>query len=458
MKIKTFFVIMALSLSCTKVGASIEDHLKEFFDRRGMPNNINSPGSYQDQAAGYYTGGSLMARSPIKTIQPATVQLPGYRAGCGGIDAWVGGASHIKKDELMNFLSTISSNNFSYAFLLGMEIVSPTIYNLMNELNAIATQINAFNMNSCEASATFLGGVWPRSDQSSKHLCQAMGTNLSVFSDWSAARQGCGVKADRDKAFAKKDSDPRYKDMLVGEFNLSWEALKKNAFLSKDKSLAQLFMTLVGSIISKKNGESYERKPLPGHADREDVLTGLLMGGNTPLYHCDSEKCLNPELRDAVIPESKSLLSKVNKTLDDLVEAIYKDETIQDHQKAFLNSTRLPVYKMLNVMTAYREGASPLNAQDYSELIALDVLYKYVLEVIDIVQDNVEQLKAVQVDDTSTGPFMEALSKARERIIARRGNAFQQMDTVLSFVEATQLVEKQLHVMLGNVANENNWY
>lgn len=159
-----------------------------------------------------------------------------------------------------------------------------------------------------------------------------------------------------------------------------------------------------------------------------------------------------------MIPESKSLLSKVTKTLDDLVEAIYNDKTIEEHQKAFLNSTRLPVYKMLNVMTAYREGASPLNAQDYAELIALDILYKYVLEVIDIVQDNVEQLKAVQVDKDTTGTFIEQLSKARERIIARRGNAFQQMDTVLSFVETTQLVEKQLHVMLGNVANENNWY
>jgi hypothetical protein len=31
------------------------------------------------------------------------------------------------------------------------------------------------------------------------------------------------------------------------------------------------------------------------------------------------------------------------------------------------------------------------------------------------------------------------------------------MDSVLSFIQATQIIEKQLHVMLGNVANETNW-
>ena len=39
-----------------------------------------------------------------------------------------------------------------------------------------------------------------------------------------------------------------------------------------------------------------------------------------------------------------------------------------------------------------------------------------------------------------------------------RSSAFQQMDNVLSFIQATQLIEKQLHVMLGGVANEHNWF
>ena len=60
---------------------------------------------------------------------------------------------------------------------------------VMEELNALATQINQANINSCETAATLLGGVWPKSDLTSRHLCTAMGTGLGAMSDWAAARQ-----------------------------------------------------------------------------------------------------------------------------------------------------------------------------------------------------------------------------------------------------------------------------
>ncbi len=245
--------------------------------------------------------------------------------------------------------------------------------------------------------------------------------------------------------------------MLVGEFNLTWKALQTNRFLSDDLQLSQLFMTLVGSIISRKNGEGLEVITLPGYADKENVLNGLLNGGETPIYVCNDARCLSPILRTGGISEDHALLRRVHNTLQSLVNKIYNDEELSSAEKDFLNSTRLPIYKMLNVITAYRKGAAPLDIHQYGDLIALDVLYKYVLEVIDIVHDSVVQLKSVQVDDSNIERFLMSLRVARERITVRRNNAFQHMDSVLSFIQATQIIEKQLHVMLGNVANENNW-
>ena len=458
---KKFFLLLATffsTLIASTAHASIEADLKDFFESAGMHSNLNSPGVYQDQAAGYYTGGSLVARNAVKSAQLATVQMPGYRAGCGGIDAWAGGFSHISGQELVNMLRSVGSSAASYAFLLSLQTVSPQIYNIMNELNALATKANHLNINSCEAAATMLGGLWPKSDQSSKHLCQAMGSNLGSFSDWSAARQGCGAKGDREKVFREKGNDEGYKNMLVGEFNLTWKALQMNAFLSSDPHLSQLFMTLVGSIISRKKNEGYELKALAGYSDKDNVLNGLLNGGQTPIYHCDSAQCLNPVLQNTQIPETQALLRKVHNTLETLVDKIYKDSEITPEEKDFLNATRLPVYKMLNVTTAYRQGSAPLDIHQYGDLIALDILYKYVLEIIEIVHDSVIQLKSVQVDDSNIERFLKQLRTARERITLRRNSAFQQMDSVLSFVQATQVIEKQLHVMLGSVANENNWY
>ena len=245
--------------------------------------------------------------------------------------------------------------------------------------------------------------------------------------------------------------------MFVGEFNLAWKAIQSNAFLSAERDLAQLFLTLVGSIIARRTGEDYEVITLPGHADRDDVINGLLNGGDTPIYACDSEHCLNPILRKVALPEAHAFLKKVHRVLESLIQKIYEDIEPTAEEKDFLNSTRLPVYKILNVTTAYRKGYAPIDVHQYADLIALDILYKYILEVIDIVHDSVAQLKAVQVDDSHLERFLNYLRLARERITVRRTSAFQHMDSVLSFIQATQIIEKQLHVMLGNVANETNW-
>jgi conjugative transfer pilus assembly protein TraH len=432
--------------------------LMTFFKSAGMASNVTSPGSYKDQTGGYYTGGSVMARTGARNAQLATVQMPGFRAGCGGIDAWSGGFSHISSEALVAMLRNIGSSAASYAFMLAVQTVSPQIYNIMNELNALANQINQTNINSCEAAATMLGGIWPKSDQSSKHLCQAMGSNLGAFSDWSAARQGCGAKGDREGVLNRAGADPKYKDMLVGEFNLAWKAIQANAFLSADKQLARLFLTLVGSIISRKNGESYETLMLPGHADRDDVLNGLLNGGDTPIYACDEEgKCLNPRLERIVLPDSSALFKRTDMVLESLIDKIYTDGMPTQEEKDFLNSTKLPVYKMLNVITAFRKGYAPLDIHQYAELIAIDILFKYVIEVIDIVHDSVAQLKSVQVDDAHMDRFLGQLRHARERITEKRKSAYQQMDSTLSMIQSTQVIEKQLHVMMGSVANEYNW-
>ena len=157
-----------------------------------------------------------------------------------------------------------------------------------------------------------------------------------------------------------------------------------------------------------------------------------------------------------MISDQHALRKRVHAILESLVQKIYEDGQPTEEEKGFLNSTRLPVFKMLNVITAFRKGHAPLDIHQYADLIALDVLYKYVLEVIDVVHDSVSQLRAVQVDESHLEHFLKQLRVARERITLRRNNAFQHMDNVLSFIQSTQLIEKQLHAMMGSVASETN--
>jgi len=463
-----------ISGSCSLISvckAGIGKDLMAFFKSAGIASNVTSPGSYQDQTAGFYSGGSIIARNGVRNAQLATVQMPGYRAGCGGIHAWGGAFSYIKAGELVELARNIGSATAAYAFMLAVQTVSPQIYNIMNELQNLATQINQANINSCEMGATLLGGVWPKSDQASKHLCQNMGTNLGMFSDYASSRHDCGAGGDRGRVIKGGSSDPRYKDMFVGDFNLAWKAIQANAFLRQDKELAELFLTLVGSIIVRsgepqtshfKGGavadKSHQVINLIGYADKDDVINGLLIGGKTLLYVCNDEACLEPKLTSITLSEPHSLRGQVHGILESIVQKIYEDGEPKPEEKDFFNATRLPIFKMLNVLTAFRKGQAPLDIHQYEDLIAIDILYKYVMEVIDIVHDSVVQLRSVQVNDSHIEQFLHNLHVARKRITALRNSTFQYMDSMLSFVEATQTIEKQLHIMMGGMAADSNFY
>ncbi|MBL4707621.1 MAG: conjugal transfer protein TraH [Flavobacteriales bacterium] len=453
-KLYALFVGIFLSVP---LQADMASDMKGFFNSMGVSSNVSKGGSFNDQAGGYYTGGSLTTRTGSRTAQLATVQMPGYRAGCGGIDAWLGGFSHISKAELVGMLKNIGSSAASYAFMLAVQSTAPQIANIMNELNSLATTINNMNINSCEAAATMVGSVWPKADQASDHLCKTMGTNLGAFSDFAAARHGCGAGGKRGDTLSRRGSDGRYKDMLVGDFNLAWAAIQKNAFLKSDTKLAEAFMTIVGSIIVHGGDEGQHVQVIPAMAGQGNLIGTMLNGGKTKVYACDSEACLKPRLKDSTISGDKGLLRHVQDVLKSLVDKIYDDTPISESELAFLNSTSLPIYKMLNVMTAFSKGASSKKVVSYGELIAMDLVMQYVLQVIDIVKINVSQLRAVQVNDTDITQYLNGLSQTRRMIIERRHSAYQQMDSTLNMIKTTQIMEKQIHIMLSGVANDTNY-
>lgn len=438
--------LLLLAVLMRSVFAGISEDMNQFFDRMGYSSNVSGGGAFSDQSAGYYTGGSIVARTQARNTQLATVQLPHYRAGCGGIDLFTGGFSFIKSQELIQALRGVGSNMASYAFMLGLQTMSPQIYNTLNELNAIAQKINAMNINSCETASTLLGGVWPKSDMASAHLCKSMGSSLGMFSDHADARHGCGVGGKRERALDRKGDQESFKRILVGEYNVAWQAIQENAFLKADPRLAELFMTLSGTIISAKNGNSYSLQSLPSKADSPPLMTALLDGGSTALYKCRDElKCLDVKEQNATIPASHAFRAKVSQTLRTLVEKIYEDQALTDSEKAFLNTTKLPVYKILNVLTAFKRGSAPVDVQEYVDVIALDMVCQYILDVLDLLHDNLAQLKQAQVDDHHITQMQQGLHQARSRIIEKRASVFQQLQTLLSMIQKTQNLERHLH-------------
>jgi conjugative transfer pilus assembly protein TraH len=452
--------ILALCLMATTAHADVSKDLTKFFNKLGGASNISKPGAYEDQRAGFYTGGNIFARNQVHNSQLATIQLPSYRAGCGGVDMFMGAFSHISSDKLVESLKAIGSNAGSFAMMIALEEMSPIVKNTMTELNDWAQKINSANVNSCEIAATALGSVWPRSDIAKGHMCKMIGTEgkYGGFSDYAAARQGCGAGGERSKVMTAAENDPRFKTMLGTEFNLAWKAIQENHFLSQDLKLAEFFMSVSGTIISNKEANDDFR--LHSHAslaNNNELLGALLHGGRVEIYKCtdnsgNANKCLKLVKSAITIDADKSLIGQVRKVLESIQNKIYADEALSASEIAFLNSTRLPFYKIINVSTAFRRGQSPVDILDYAELGAVDILFQYLTEILDVINESADHIRSAQIDDTQINAFLKSLGEVRKRIMDRRMGSFKEIEQVINMVKKTELLEKTILNKAGSLS------
>ena len=436
--------------------SSVKNDLEQFFQDRGYSANVTSGGAYRDQKGSYFTGGSIMARSKASNTELLSLQMPNFKSGCGGIDLFTGGLSFISDEAFMQMARNIGSNALGYGFSLALQTVTPQIKSTLDRLMAISQDVNNMNINSCSMGAAVLGGVWPKTDASSQLLCHAMGTSQNTFTDYAQARQGCGAGGRRDAVNNQKKDRPEFKDMLGDEFNLVWKALKKNPLFAGDNELAELFMSLSGTIITKKMGAGANSYLLPQHisflADNDALLNALIKGGVAEVYHCDTDVedgCLNPVKQRVTILEADALLEKVNAFIHSLVGKLKNDRASTPAEMGFVNATNIPIFKILAVQTAFKTDNNPLQSPELAEVIAYDILLKYLSRALDIVSDSLRHIQGVQLNDFDIKPFAKNLHFAKTLIYQRRQGLFQQLNANLAIMERTQQIERQLHQLFA---------
>jgi conjugative transfer pilus assembly protein TraH len=450
-----FFLIATISLQASPSSAGkMQSELNNVFKSMGFDSNVTEGGSFQDQKGGYYTGGSLFARTPVRTAQLMNIQAPGFKAGCGGIDIFTGGFSYLKSEHLIAMLKNIGANASSYAFNLALQTVTPQIYNVLNELNALAQEVNNMNINSCEAAATLVGGMWPKSDASSRLLCQSMGTQYGKLSDWAEARQGCGNEGQRSSV--DKSKTP-FKDVLGDEFNLTWKALQKNTFFAADPFLAELFMSISGTIVAKKAGktgeESFDKRHFSSLAINDSFFEAVIFGNGNKikLYRCKANvggadgDCLDIDEKEELISQTDALQPRVEGLLRSISSKIRSDEALTAREKGLVNASTLPIFKILAVQAAFRQGSSPIDINNYSEAISYDLLLGYLEDVLDLVLQSIREIRSVQIDDSNIETLKGDIHRVRAALLEKRNGVFQRLHSYLAAIEKTEQIERQLH-------------
>lgn len=423
--------------------ADIGKDLDNYFNDLGYSANITNPQSFHGQQAGYYTGGSVSARTKVRDVQIVQVTLPSYRSGCGGIDFFGGSLSILNKEELKKTFKAVLNNTTNVAATLAIETISPLIAKNAKEWKSYIDQINQFSLNSCEMAEGLVGGVWSKMRSSQQHMCEDVASQNNIYSSWTEARQGCGYDTSRAKDIdAVAKNDPSVKDMLFKEGNIVWKALQKRSFLYSDTELAELFMSLSGTIVITNDGGKVQYKPFPTLSDQADLVNALLKGGDATIYRCDETvSCLYPQAIRKNISPKMAFQKRVADTLNSIARKVKNDTALNEGEQSLIAATSLPVLRMITVNGAYlKEGNIP-DTDAYAEVIATDILYQYLYEALSIVRVSVGMLSN-QADletkiESGIRDAMANLSKKKE-LLAR------QVAINIQMIEQTQAIERML--------------
>ena len=396
---------------------------------------------YKSQAAGYYTGGGgMVMRSPVKSTQFVNIQIPQMpQAGCGGIDIYTGGLSFVSGEELVETLQAVASNAAGFAFMLGLESISPMMTNTVRQLQSWANTINGIGINSCETAAQLVGSVWPASDMASQHICRTAGSN-GIFKDYIESRHQCSSDSKISKKKTNKTDAP-----LEGEYNIAWEALMVLPFFKnqQNQALAEMYMTLVGTfVVLEQDIQFYYSK-----AEDNEFLTHLLEGGTVKKYKCsDKEKCLKVYESEENIQLKDSWFSKIRNTLISMQDKIKRDDPLDNSEKGLLNTSRLPLFKIVNVLSAYhRGGTCAVDLDSIADIITWDVLAQIINEAIDTVRRGCAQLRAQSMYGGEIDKYLNDLERVTKVVKRYEEHAQKAIDLEMRLIQKIQLLEKQLN-------------
>lgn len=442
--------IAAAALIVTSASADVGGSMDSFLSDMGGAANINGPSAYQGQAAGYYSLGNVWTRFPQKTTSIANLQLPKARAGCGGIDIFAGSFSFINASEIVAMLKAVANNAVGFAFSLAIDTVCPECSKIMQEFSQKAQLMNNLNINSCEMAQGLVGGIWPKGDLADKAVCEAIGNSEGIFTDYAAAKHGCGTRGQRASTTAQGSAS--FDDVNPGVArNYTWHILKKSAFFAAngqfDQELAEYAMTLIGTIIYIPPKDDQPGNFIPFAGDASSTLVTALLDGTqgapVKIFECDEpDKCLDPTFKSLSLATSKAIRPRVTALIDGMVQAIRDDTPITGAQKELLQVASVPLYKILTVQAAFGRGMPTDDRETLAEIASVDLLFALLDRIVGEAGRSMSTF--IGADEAKIAMWQGQVNAVRTSLADREANTHLRVGAIMQIIEKTAFIENVL--------------
>ncbi len=434
--------------------AGIDTDMANFYTGMGGNVNVTPSGLYESQAGGFYSGGGIYARAPVRSYNLLTVTPPSITAGCGGIDAYLGGFSFINKAQFTSMLRNIGNNSQGYIFNLALQTFAPQIYSITQDLQTTIQKINAASINSCETAEMMVDGLVGAVTQKSVKGCQSIAMARGYVSDYKEAETYCQNPTNLNAIYSWGTMSPAEKEKQYSNKNIMWEGLDKNTYTGLDTPLKELLMSLVGTYVVETINGTPTVKYLPPTAIKiEDLLNGTNGAATAEVYKCGNTDpgCLNPTKVNISITGYRPLAVTA---INDIKAKLSAEKTIGAPATPLLPATLdlmsvtdIPIMRSMSVAVALGPSVSSQFANMLADPVAFGIVAKYLEWAYSVAGDAVRRA-GVSAPEGLVSQIMPVIEKRERELNTLR----QRNDTLQS---AYQIIEKTIfyeRVLVSNMS------
>lgn len=419
------------------VHAGINQDMQSFYTSMGMSGNTTPTGVYQSQAGGYFTGGGMFVKAPVRSYQLLSVTPPSISEGCGGIDAYLGGFSFINKAQFTQMLRNIGNNAVGYAFNLALQTFAPQIYSTMQDLQKVIQKVNESSINSCHAAQTAVGGLVGALTENSARGCAAIAMSRGIVSDYKEAEIYCQNGAARRNIYYGTPMTPQEKEQQVARKNLLWAGMEKQTYTGLSASMKEFLMSLVGTYVieTAAGGQPDVRYLAPTALKLEQLVNGTNGAATAEVYKCDNGQCLNPAKVKIVLDGYRK---QVQAALDEIRTKLSSERfgtpaQLTANTRKLIGISRIPVLTMMTTAVALGPSVGMQVENELVEPVAFDMVAAYLDWAYKAATDSARQVAA-----TVPGQVFNAYMAS----VDARNREYREITKNKNFMSAMQIIQK----------------
>lgn len=424
-----YSVVTTLMLCALPANAGINDEMQDMFNAMGTVGNVTEPGAFRGQTRHVVTGGNLMMRVPQRNYQLFSMTGPSFKAGCGGIDLFGGAFSFVNSEQLVAMLQNIGSVAVTQAFLLALDSISPEIGKTLRTMQEWAQKFNSMSMNSCEAGQALAYGAFGKINEAKSHACRSIKNGSGETPDYAKGWFDCNSGGPGGTLANAQAADPATKAALFTEGNVMWRALK--GITGIDDATRLLLMSFTGTYILKRSGSGGDEKPsFEARRPTLNTVGQLVNGAGTQdsngnivlsVYSCGSDTvdCLDPQPANVTV---QSFDKRVADAMHGLADAMLDRGQVTSGQIGFINNSRLPVKRMLDVTTQLDSATAYSTIQAWQDAVAADLAQALLLRGMQDAKRMMRSKVASQIEQEYLDRINQDLGERIGQVMAESQN------------------------------------